>query len=46
MPWVKKLMVLCDGTPQTPYEMVQKVFEQEFRNPIDYINGLGRALCN
>jgi len=26
----KEVVVLCDGTPQIPYEMVQKVFEQEF----------------
>jgi len=31
---------------QTPNEMVQKVFEQEFKKPMDYINGQGRALCN
>ncbi len=37
MPWVRKLVVLCDGAPETPYEKVQKVLEQEFGKPMDSI---------
>jgi aarF domain-containing kinase len=37
MPWVRKLVVLCDGAPETPYKMVQKVIEQEFGKPMDSI---------
>jgi aarF domain-containing kinase len=29
MAWVKKLVVLCDQAPQTPFEDVQRVLEEE-----------------
>lgn len=37
MAWVKKLVVLCDGAPETPYLTVQKVLEQELGQPMDTI---------
>ncbi|KAL3683191.1 hypothetical protein R1sor_001213 [Riccia sorocarpa] len=33
MAWVKKLIVLCDQAPQTPYSEIQRVLEEELGQP-------------
>jgi aarF domain-containing kinase len=33
--WVKRLVVLCDQAPQTPFATVVKVLEQELGRPVD-----------
>ncbi|XP_024524906.1 uncharacterized protein LOC9654680 [Selaginella moellendorffii] len=33
--WVKKLVVLCDDAPPTPFETVQGIVEAELGNPIN-----------
>lgn len=35
MAWVKRLVVLCDQAPQTPFATVVKVLEQELGGPVD-----------
>lgn len=35
MAWVKKLVVLCDQAPQTPFDKVQGVLEEELGKPFD-----------
>lgn len=35
--WVKKLVVLCDQAPQTPFATVLKVLEQELGRPMEDI---------
>lgn len=33
--WVKRLVVLCDHAPQTPFATVLKVLEHELGRPVD-----------